>query len=699
MRVAPPRFLSAVPLVVGDAVRIRGTRPDLAAGVRAAIATVVPFLLVPVLGEPALVWAGLQGFGVVLVDKGGPYPRRAFITSVATLGAAAAALAGSLAASHPGAAVVLVLLGVFACALAGIFGAEATGVGVSIAVMLVVSAASPVPDFHAAWLRSVCALAGGLWAMSLALVFWPIRFFRPARLRVAAALRELATLGAALGGWPSPLDPDWQALRKDLVGSARTAIESARLALAQTPLGRLGTSARSVNLLVVLESADQIFATLVALEVEFSLLGGAPDPASRTPVEAAVARLAGTLRTVAAALEDERPFAAPGPADRAAPSAEADPKVAIAGPILRRLDEEVSQLLDAAQRIDGKAAEARRAGEPSQPPVAERAPALAALKEALKPDSIVFRHALRVSIATAAAILVSRVLHLGFGYWAAITCLVVLQPFGGATLAKALQRIAGTVLGAGIAIGIAALVHNNPLAILVAVIVLIVVSIALLPLNYGIYAVFLTPAFVLMAERSSGDWTLPHLRVVNSLVGGAVALVCSWLIFPHQERTAFPRILATALSAVRELAAVAFAAAPQPHALRAARSKVGLALVNAEASVQRLLGEGLAEGEDRESVRALLVYTHRLVMDLIGLSIARGAAPGDAALAAVGSAVDEALGELEAATVEERRPRPLQSPAPAGAMQRRLESLLGQLEVLHGTAARRAALRLEQAGR
>ena len=40
--------------------------------------------------------------------------------------------------------------------------------------------------------------------------------------------------------------------------------------------------------------------------------------------------------------------------------------------------------------------------------------------------------------------------------------------------------------------------------------------VALLPLNYGAYAVFGTPAFVLLAESSVGDWHLAGLRIVTA---------------------------------------------------------------------------------------------------------------------------------------------------------------------------------------
>ena len=86
--------------------------------------------------------------------------------------------------------------------------------------------------------------------------------------------------------------------------------------------------------------------------------------------------------------------------------------------------------------------------------------------------------------------------------------------------------------------------------------------VALLPLNYGAYAVFGTPAFVLLAESSAGDWHLAGLRIVNTLIGGALALIGAQLLWPGEERNRLPELAATAIRANAEFLrrAVAFVA-------------------------------------------------------------------------------------------------------------------------------------------
>ena len=79
------------------------------------------------------------------------------------------------------------------------------------------------------------------------------------------------------------------------------------------------------------------------------------------------------------------------------------------------------------------------------------------------------------------------------------------------------------------------------------------VSVALLPLNYAAFSVFLTPTFVLLAEASAGDWHLAGLRIVNTVIGGVLALAGSRLLWPSPEAARLPAYLAGMMRAMAGL--------------------------------------------------------------------------------------------------------------------------------------------------
>jgi uncharacterized membrane protein YccC len=187
-----------------------------------------------------------------------------------------------------------------------------------------------------------------------------------------------------------------------------------------------------------------------------------------------------------------------------------------------------------------------------------------------------------------------------------------------------------------------------------------------MPLSYAAFSVFLTPTFVLLAEASAGDWHLAGVRVLNTLLGGAIALLGARLLWPSPEWTRLPSYMAAALRANRDyldtvLALFADRGESAGHAIRAARRRVGLATVNAEESFQRLLGEHPGADDELTAALTFLTYTRRFTASTAALALARHApdAPPPAALARFADEARLVLDDLASSLAEERRPAPL----------------------------------------
>ncbi|MDQ2768809.1 MAG: FUSC family protein, partial [Gemmatimonadota bacterium] len=213
------------------------------------------------------------------------------------------------------------------------------------------------------------------------------------------------------------------------------------------------------------------------------------------------------------------------------------------------------------------------------------------------------------------------------GYWATITTLIVLQPYAGATLHKTLQRVGGSVLG-GIIAAALAVVARTKLAIAGVMVPFTIASVAVLPLNYGVFVLLLTPVFVLLAEPHPGDWRIAGLRVVNTILGGIIALVASQLLWPTHELTTYPKQLAGALRDLRALLALISADADTttPDWRRSAdeaRRRFGLAVTNAEATMQRLISEDSANTHRVESAMTVTTYGRRMASTLAAIAEAR----------------------------------------------------------------------------
>jgi uncharacterized membrane protein YccC len=671
-----------------EALRITPGRPNYKAGARAAIATTAPLLIAGFLQRPELALAGLAGFSVVLADKGGAYRLRALsMLSVMFLGALCTGI-GMLAATHAVLSVVLVALAVTAAGFLRLYGAEATGVGTMVAMAVVIALSRPAPTLAAAGVEALVYLAGGAWATLISLVFWPLRVYRPARLAIASALRSLASV--AHGMLDAETSASAQIARRQQLGEARTAIEAARVQLGSLRKGRIGSTTRGERLVALVEALDLVMGALVAIED-----GLAFEPPEHLPelsrwIEQVAGYVEGQLSEIAQGLEDEAPLPTSMPRqslmlaqavrDAADSPTDHEPR------ILVLTVERVMRLRELASGVD----------DPNAPPLVDRselsteaaqASNFALLRDHLSLDSAVFRHVLRSATATAVTMLVVKVLKLDHGYWATLTCLVILQPHGAQTWAKALQRVFGTLVGAVIALLLAAWAGDARLVFL-CVFGFVFVAVSLLPLNYGVFTMFLTPAFVLLAETHAGNVSIVSERILNTGLGALIALLGSRLILPLSERDQIRPLLVAALSRLEEL--VELAALPDPviGQVRSARRGLGMALLNAEASYQRLITESGIPAEQSQAVLTLLLYAHRIASGLIAIVFARGT-PLHARLTERSGDLQSALLSLRDAIQAHRDPGPTPEPAAAAPDPvERVEVLFEQLAVMRAAALR-----------
>lgn len=151
-------------------------------------------------------------------------------------------------------------------------------------------------------------------------------------------------------------------------------------------------------------------------------------------------------------------------------------------------------------------------------------------------QSIIFRHAMRIAIASTIAVALFKILHIERGYWLIITVLVIVKPVFVDTRKRAMERVIGSVIGGAIAAVIAATIHNVLILDLLLV-VFSVIAYSHINENYLLFTLFLTPFIVLMIDvvQPSSSWHLASERIVNTLIGAAVALIVTFLLRPKSS--------------------------------------------------------------------------------------------------------------------------------------------------------------------
>ena len=160
------------------------------------------------------------------------------------------------------------------------------------------------------------------------------------------------------------------------------------------------------------------------------------------------------------------------------------------------------------------------------------------LRRNLTLRSEVCQHALRLAVISAFAVWLYKHLHLEHGSWLTITVLVIVKPDYHDTRTRAKERVVGTVIGGILALILASTIHSVAVADIM-LLLLCVLAFSHQPQNYALYAAFLTPFVVLLLQLAApGTANLAFARVMDTLLGGALALFAAFLMRPRSRRKA-----------------------------------------------------------------------------------------------------------------------------------------------------------------
>ena len=213
---------------------------------------------------------------------------------------------------------------------------------------------------------------------------------------------------------------------------------------------------------------------------------------------------------------------------------------------LRRNLASINQLLQSAEELQNPAAPPT-----SLPPLARPValPLLALLRQHLTPNSMVFRHALRLSLGLVVGYGILQAFHLDKGYWILLTVLFVCQPSYSATRRRLVQRMLGTF--AGILIGVPVLWFFPELHLQLGIMGLAAfLFFTQVRSNYSAAVCFIT-LYVLMAFNllDGIGFAILGPRLLDTLLGCLLSYALVAWLWPDWQYKRLPTLIANSLSA------------------------------------------------------------------------------------------------------------------------------------------------------
>ncbi|MEU1555991.1 FUSC family protein [Streptomyces scabiei] len=547
---------------------------------RAAIALTLPLALGLAAGRPEYgALASMGALSGVISDTAAAYRMRLINIAIPQLFAAVGITLGSLVYGQGWVTVGALTLAALVSGMISSIGAVASVSGLLLLLNSVVGAGLPMPGQW--WLAPVLMTGGGLLVLVLALLAWPLRAGVPERDSVADTYRKVADLLATTTGD----DPAGQA---DAYDAARHIVtqslnQSYDLVLARRARHH-GRSPELVRLLAQLNAITPLVEAAPAVR-----LSGRPLPAE---IPVAVRHLAEAVETGYS-----------GPLGLRLPEPRSE--------IGRAVDQALRHAADVAteKSPDALRKAGDRVGGPA--PLGVRA-ARVARNVALSGAS--WRYGLRLALCIGIAQALVSLVPVPRSYWVALTITFVLKPDFGSVFSRALLRALGTVVGLVVAAGILAEVPRGwwdvPVMLLLAPLIPVFT-----PRGYGYQTAAITPVILLLSDILNHQGTgLLVPRLVDSLMGCAIALVAGYLLWPESWHARVGARLADAVADTAAYVEQTFgqgAAAPADRIRMRRRLYRDLSAIRTE--FQRALTEPPPIGRRAAAWWPLVVAVERIV--------------------------------------------------------------------------------------
>jgi uncharacterized membrane protein YccC len=642
-------------------------------GLRAACASTAMLVLGNLLHDPSFAWAAIGAFWTCLADAAGSNRARfASMMGFALLSTGC----GAVTAFASGVGTVYAALAILVFTSLGgfgrVWGAATSQVTILAATACVVMVDRPLHDLHQGLAFLGVYLAGCLFAVALSLSVWRIHPFGTSRAALRAVYVRLADIAfdsaRLLEQRAAP--GQWAAHAAQFRADARASLERARKVLANAPGSRTAGRESYDTLLALLAESEALFAYLIAVTG-----AGEKIPADAQRVKRTARLLTGlgeTLRRIGAA------------ANEAQWNRLADLQLRVRR-FARRLEAVLMEpvaLRSGFELVDFAPTHAQPLRWPHS------ASTLlswvgATLKANLSVQSVGLRHAARVGVTTTAGFLVIRSLGLPFGYWATMATLLILQPSIAATWPRSIERAAGSIVGGVLAAGIGYAIHS-PLGISLAVFPLVVATMALRPVSYSLFVLFLTPTFVLVADfatPAANEFAYALTRLGNNVLGCVLALLATFYLWPTREKADSRAYLNEAVRAnLRYLLAALASSEESGKELERLRRAAGLSSNNAEEAVGRIRLEKLEDSMADTVTLTVLSVLRKMAGTAAQLRLStngRDAMPVelDAWVVAASAGIEAAL---------ERRLRPIRCDLPARDGLTSLEAdAVGEMALMH----------------
>lgn len=247
------------------------------------------------------------------------------------------------------------------------------------------------------------------------------------------------------------------------------------------------------------------------------------------------------------------------------------------------------------------------------------------LRNNLTFDSSIFRHSLRMMITCGVGFAISKLISPGHhSYWILMTIIIILKPGFSLTKQKNFDRLIGTVGGGLVGLSILAFIHNQ--TILFALIVFFMIgTYTFVLLNYIVMVFFLTPYILILFHfLGLGAANIASERLADTAIASLLAFLASYFLFPHWESGQLQGYMASVLKAniqyLKKLKEHLFGNKISSLDYKLVRKELFVSTANLSSALNRMLSEPKSKQKHRKEIYEFVVLNHVLSSNIASLT-------------------------------------------------------------------------------
>ena len=239
--------------------------------------------------------------------------------------------------------------------------------------------------------------------------------------------------------------------------------------------------------------------------------------------------------------------------------------------------------------------------------------------------SVAFRHSIRVCLACVVGFALSKVFPYGeHSYWILLTIAFIIKPAFSLTKQRNIERIIGTVAGGLVGVAILLLVEDRT-ALFIIMVVCMLCTYSFMRINYLAMVTTVTPYVLILFSFLGTEFRIVATeRIVDTLIGCAIAFSASYFLFPNWEAEQlknFMRDIVKSNAAYLEKIIRALSGQKvEELEYKLARRDVYLNSANLSAAFQRMLSEPKNKQGSRSQIQQFVVLNHLLFSNIANVA-------------------------------------------------------------------------------